>query len=272
MHALDAKAAQRGPLQGLGIVVTRPARQSTALVQRLASLGATPIAFPAIVILPPSDRSALDRAHANLDRYDFAVFVSANAVEYGAPDPARWPAHLLALAPGPGTADALIGCGIVNVVTPTTRFDSEGLLELTALANVAGKRAIIFKGEYGRDLIAAALRKRGASVDDVICYRRARPQASADGLLESMREGRVHAVTITSSEGLDNLAHVVGDEGRMLLTRIPLFVPHPRIVAYAKSLGFTPIETAGADAGLLAGLLEWSRTLRPSILDPKPDH
>lgn len=264
MHALDATTAKRGPLQGLGIVVTRPARQSTALVQQLASLGATPIAFPAIVILPPSDRTSLDRAHANLDRYDLAFFVSANAVEYGAPDPARWPAHLLAFAPGPGTADALIGCGIVNVVTPSSRFDSEGLLELRALTSVVGKRAVIFKGEDGRDLTAAALRARGASVDEVVCYRRARPKASAEGLLESMRAGRVHAITITSSEGLDNLADVVGENGRMLLKQIPLFVPHPRIAAHARSQGFTPIETAGADAGLIAGLLEWSRTRRSS--------
>lgn len=264
MHALDPSALERGPLHGLGIVVTRPARQSVALMQRLASLGATPIAFPAIVILPPSNRSALDRAHANLDRYDFAFFASANAVEYGAPNPARWPAHLLAFAPGPGTADALIGCGIVNVVTPTSRFDSEGLLELPELANIAGKRAVIFKGEEGRDLIAAALRAREASVDEVTCYRRARPLSGAEGLLEALREGTVHAITITSSEGLDNLASVLGEEGRRFFMRIPLFVPHPRIAAHAKSLGFTPIETAGADAGLVAGLLEWSRTLRSS--------
>jgi hypothetical protein len=34
-------------------------------------------------------------------------------------------------------------------------------------------------------------------------------------------------------------------------------VPHPRIALHARDLGFVPVETGGADAGLIAGLLEW---------------
>ena len=73
-------------LAGIGVLVTRPARQAAGFASRIAALGGTPIIFPAIAILPPEDSAALERAHAALAEYDFAVFVSANAVEYGVPD------------------------------------------------------------------------------------------------------------------------------------------------------------------------------------------
>ena len=136
-------ASASGPLQGVRIVITRPARQSAGLAQQIAALGGKPVMFPAIVILPPTDRSALERAQRDLAHYDYAVFVSANAVEYGVGDPGSWPAHLVALAPGPGTATALAAAGIDQVRSPTTTMDSEGLLALPELADVKGKRIAI---------------------------------------------------------------------------------------------------------------------------------
>jgi uroporphyrinogen-III synthase len=247
----------RRPLDGVGVVVTRPARQAAGLVAELAALGASPLVFPAIVILPPDDRSALDRVHASLDRYDIAIFVSANAVEYGVPSPHAWPAKLHAFAPGPGTAAALIATGVHDVTVPGASFDSEGLLALPALQDVAGKRIAIFRGDGGRELLGDTLRARGAMVDYVPCYRRAAPQSGADGRVAALRAGRVHALTVTSSEGLDNLWALLDDATRGLVRRTPVFVPHPRIVERARELGLVAIATSGADAGLIAGLLEW---------------
>jgi uroporphyrinogen-III synthase len=248
------------PLSGLGVLVTRPARQAAAFAQKLVSLGAAPVIFPAIVILPPDDRAALDDAVARLDRYDFAVFVSANAVEYGAPAASSWPASLPAFAPGPGTAEALAAAGLRDVRVPVSTFDSEGLLALPALTGVRGRRAIIFRGEGGRELLADALRERGAIVDVVSCYRRAAPTGSADGLVEALRERRIDAVTFTSSEGIDNLWAMLDDEARMRMRAVPAFAPHARIAQRAREKGMRAVETAGGDAGLIGGLLEWAAT------------
>jgi uroporphyrinogen-III synthase len=249
-----------GPLAGIGILVTRPARQAGGFAQKLAALGATPVIFPAIAILPPADTATLARVHASLSAYDVAVFVSANAVEYGAPDPRRWPPALVAFAPGPGTAEALAAVGIGGTRVPTTTFDSEGLLALPELADVAGKRVVIFRGDGGREHLGDTLVARGARVDYVACYRRAAPQSGATGLAEAFREGRVDAVTITSSEGLDNLWALADDALRAAWRTRPTFVPHPRIAAHARALGLAVVETAGGDAGLIAGLLEWAAT------------
>ena len=72
-----------------------------------------------------------------------------------------------------------------------------------------------------------------------------------------MRDGRAHAVTLTSSEGLDNLIAAVGSAGRALVERLPVFAAHPRIAERARDHGLRAIETAGGDAGLVAGLLDW---------------
>ena len=257
-YALAPQPAAAGPLAGVGVLVTRPARQAAAFAEKLAALGATPIVFPAIVILPPADRASLDAAHARLASYDLAFFVSANAAEYGAPAAGRWPATLVAFAPGPGTAEALAAVGIGDVRVPATTFDSEGLLALPELADVRGRRAVIFRGEGGRDALAAALAARGAHVDHAVCYRRAVPSAGAAGLVEALSEGRVHAVTVTSSEGVDNLWHVLGDQGRALARGLPWFAPHPRIAERARALGLEAVLTAAGDAGLVAGLLDWA--------------
>jgi len=258
VHALTPRVEPAGPLAGLGILITRPARQAGGFAQKVAVLGGAPVIFPAIVILPPSDPAPLARAHAALPEYDFAIFISANAVEYGAPDPGKWPAALVAFAPGPGTAEALAAVGIGGARIPATTFDSEGLLALPELSEVRGKRVLIFRGDGGREHLGETLRTRGATVDYVACYRRAKPECGAAGLTEALREGRVQAVTITSTEGLDNLWALADDATRTRWRACPTFVPHPRIAAHARDLGLAVIETAGGDAGLIAGLLEWA--------------
>jgi uroporphyrinogen-III synthase len=196
--------------------------------------------------------------HATLASYDFAIFVSANAVEYGVPDRRRWPASLRVFAPGPGTAEALAGVGIVDARIPASTFDTEGLLALPELQDVGGRRVLIFRGQGGRELLGDTLMQRGARVDYVSCYRRAAPEADARGLVEALADGRAHALTLTSAEGADNLLTAIGADGAALLARIPAFVPHPHIAGHVRAAGLrTVVTTSGGDAGLIAGLLEW---------------
>ncbi len=121
-----------------------------------------------------------------------------------------------------------------------------------------GKRVLIFRGDGGREHLGETLRARGAVVDYVACYRRAKPESGVAGLAEAFREDRIHAVTITSSEGLDNLWALADEATRTRWRACPTFVPHPRIAAHARDLGLAVIDTAGGDAGLIAGLLEWA--------------
>lgn len=256
LHRLDEPAPPRGPLDGIGVIVTRPARQAGAFAQKLAALGARPIVFPAIVILPPLDATALAHTHRVLATYAAAIFVSANAAEYGVPH-TPWPASVAALAPGPGSASALTDLGVPEVAFPSERHDSEGLLALPALQDVAGKRVAIFRGDGGRDLLGDTLRARGAHVDHVACYRRAPPSAGSGGLAALLRAGEADALTLTSSEGATNLVAALDAGARIVLSELPAFATHPRIAARAGALGLRAVTTASGDAGLIAALLQW---------------
>ena len=64
----------RLPLAGKRIVVTRAREQADALSARLRELGAEVIEMPTIEIRPAADYVPLDRAIADLDRYDWLIF------------------------------------------------------------------------------------------------------------------------------------------------------------------------------------------------------
>jgi uroporphyrinogen-III synthase len=251
------------PLDGLHIVVTRPAGQVAHLAEALADLGAKPVLFPVLEIFDVDDPQALQDIAIRLDEFDLACFVSPNAVEKSLTailSRRSWPPHLYAATVGRSSELALAKFGVVNVVSPQGRFDSEALLELSELQDMAGKRIVIFRGDGGRELLGDTLKQRGAEVEYVTCYRRDKPDRDPAPLLKLWGDGQLDAVTATSSEGLHNLVDMVGKLGQTWLKKTPLFVPHQRIAGLARALGCHEVILTGpGDDGLIAGLLEHYR-------------
>ena len=70
------------PLAGKRIVVTRAIEQARILKERLESLGAVVLLYPAVSFSEPSDTTELDRSIAALDGFDWVLFTSANAVRF----------------------------------------------------------------------------------------------------------------------------------------------------------------------------------------------
>ncbi|NWG32140.1 MAG: uroporphyrinogen-III synthase [Rhodocyclaceae bacterium] len=250
-----------GPLAGKNIVITRPAGQASHLAAALVALGAQPVLFPVLAIEDVADPTPILDAAIRLDDYDWAVFVSPNAVEKALAvilAERAWPETVRVATVGKSSEQALAAHGITRVVAPQERFDSEALLALPEFAAVAGQRVIIFRGDGGRDLFGDTLRSRGATVDYVTCYRRVKPAQDPAPLLRLWQEGRLDAMTVTSSEGLRNLWEMVGKLGQGWLRNTPTFVPHARIAEQARALGLRHVILTGpADAGLLAGLTDY---------------
>lgn len=251
-----------GPLADMGILVTRPRDLAAGLMQGIAQLGGIPVAFPAVDIAPPADAVTLRARIDALPDYRLAIFISPTAVAQALPAILQrhgaWPAATRIAAVGLGTARTLERLGVGPVLCAADGADSEHLLALPELADVAGARVLILRGEGGRDLLAQTLSQRGARVDHAECYRRLPPGADPVPLLARWRAGGIQAVTVTSAELLDNLFLALGHEGAALLRATPLFAPHPRIAEAARVRGVaTAIATEPGDAGLLAGLAEW---------------
>jgi uroporphyrinogen-III synthase len=246
------------PLAGLGVLITRPAGQAAGLRARLRELGGETVLFPTLDILPPADPDTLARHLADLAAFDLAIFVSPTAVQYGLAAAPAWPPGLRVAGVGQGTAAALGAAGIQPVLAPRAGADSEHLLALPELADLAKQRVLIFRGEGGRELLAETLSARGARVDYAECYRRGLPASDPAPLCDTWRRGGIQAVTVLSAQGLDNLFTLLGEQGANLIRATPLFAPHPRIAEHARGLGVaTTIATAPGEAGLVQGLVEY---------------
>ena len=233
-------------------------------MQGIADAGGTPHCFPAIAILDPADNRALLAVVDDLDRFDLAVFISANAVSKALnvvqARRGRLPDRLELLCIGRQSAQALARFGYPDGIAPAGRFDSESLLALPALAQPAGKRVVIFRGDGGRELLGNVLRERGAEVVYAECYRRARPEGAVGPLLRLWARNEIHAVTFTSVDGLRNLFDLLGKLGQQWLIRTPAIVLSPRIEAAARELGFkgrVEIAPEASDEGLLMALKAW---------------
>lgn len=253
------KAGALEPLRGRAILITRPSHQSGRLASLIREAGGEPLLFPALTIEPPSDPGPARAVLERLDRCDYAIFVSSNAVEMGlALLTGPWPRHPRAVAVGEGTAAALRNRGLPGVIVSQASADSEGLLALPQLAGPQGKRILIFRGQGGREQLGDELRRRGADVAYVECYRRGRPASEPFELLQRWENGALHAVTVMSGETLDNLWLMIGARGQRLLSATPLFVPHSSIAERAARLGLTELAvTPAGDEGMLRGLAAW---------------
>ena len=245
-------------LGGRRVVVTRPAGQAAHLAALIGAAGGEPLLFPVLEIFDAHDLRPALALIERLEMFDLAIFISANAVDKAlALVGARrsWPPALRVVTVGRGSERALRRHGFTAVIAPAERFDSEGLLELPELKQLAGKRVVIFRGEGGRELLGETLSARGAVVEYAECYRRGPPHADPAPLLALCARGGLDAFTVTSSEGLANLHALLGEAGRPCLQNTPLFAPHERIAAAARALGVrTVVLTAPGDEGLIAGL------------------
>lgn len=253
------------PLAGIGVLVTRPVHQSQRLAELIRSLGGEPLLFPAMDIVALPD-VATAPVLKRLARFDLAIFTSPNAAQLAMQRIAQaggLPAGMRVAVLGPGTAAELKKFGVREMITPQADFDSEALLDALSELKFAGKSVVIFRGQGGRELLGDSLRQRGADVEYVECYRRARPRHDLAELMPLWQQGRLRACLATSSEIVINLFDMAGEACRPWLCQTPMFVSHPRVAATAFAFGVHTIIVAGmGDEALATGLETWFARLR----------
>ena len=275
-------SANRGDLVrviGNRVIVTRPARECQHWVEQLQRSGFAAEALPLIEIGPATDPlnvQALQHAWDTLDRYAACLFVSGNAVSHffkknqppalvkpeqsainnvAHEAAASLPPQLRLMAPGPGTAAALLAAGVpaqqIDGPAPdAAQFDSQALwATIGATRDWQGRRVLIVRGQTiagqggesakaaapGRDWIAGQWSAAGAMVDFLPVYVRRAPQLSAamqQRALAASRDGSVWL--LSSSEAVDNLVAI----GCMDLSRARAVATHPRIVEAARAAGW----------------------------------
>ena len=253
---------QNKPLTGIGITITRPIDQAKKLSALISEAGGTPILFPLIEITPLADYSQFQAVISDIKDYDWAIFISSNAVQNGMPHlvKAGTTPSLKFAAIGPVTASELQSFGVKDVLTPLShvqdgdeskiRFDSESLLALLEMNNVTGKKILMVRGVGGRDVLAETLRKRGAQVTFAECYQRINPQTNCALLAQFYREKELHGIVVTSSEAMRHLLDLAGNAD--WLNNVTLFVNHARIAELPLQMGLKVLvaSTLGDEAML----------------------
>ncbi|MDD5273903.1 MAG: uroporphyrinogen-III synthase [Methylovulum sp.] len=243
-------------LAGAAVLVTRPEHQAGSLSHLIEAQGGKAIRLPTLAIVEVTDTTALQSAWANLGKFQWLIFISANAVNFalkanGGKIPELNQLRLAAV--GQSTARALAAAGFRVDLVPGHGFSSEALLAAPALQEVGGQRVLIVRGEGGREELAGQLRLRGAHVDEVAAYQRTLPDADTSPVLALLAQQRLHAITITSGEALQNLLMMVAPEYHPWLLAIPVIVVSARIAHIADGLGFKQIVVAAqpADTAIL---------------------
>ena len=217
-----------GPLQGVGILVTRPRIQAAELVTAIEAQGGNAYCFPVIEIVP-FDELDICNSVSHLGKPDISIFVSRNAVEHGI----QYADDGAIAVIGPATARAVVAAGRVVDIQPAAGFDSEHLLAEERLQDVAGKCIRIIRGSDGRELLAEELKQRGASVEYLSVYERRLPEIGiktrAD-LERQWRQGHINIVTAMSVESFTNLLELLPEWCLHQLESTPLVTPAGRVI------------------------------------------
>lgn len=193
----------------MSILVTRPSPAGEELVSRLRTLGQVAWHFPLIEFSPGQQLPQLADQLAALGESDLLFALSQHAVAFAQSQlhqqDRKWPRLPDYFAIGRTTALALHTVSGQKILYPQDREISEVLLQLPELQNIAGKRALILRGNGGRELIGDTLTARGAEVTFCECYQRC--AIHYDGAEEAMRwqAREVTMVVVTSGEMLQQL-------------------------------------------------------------------
>lgn len=249
-------------MTGWRLLLTRPADDCAALAAYLAEQGIHGGCLPLLDIEPlpetPEQRGLL----MELDRYCTVIVVSKPAARLGLERlDAYWPqppVNQRWFSVGAATGQILADYGL-DVSWPERGDDSEALLDLPAFAEslrVPNPRALIMRGDTGREMLADHLRGQGVAVDYLPLYRRRLPAYAPGELPRRVAAERLNGLVVSSGQGFEHLRELAA-EAWTELARLPLFVPSPRVAEQARAAGARQvIDCRGASAAALLQALQ----------------
>ncbi|MEI8208632.1 MAG: uroporphyrinogen-III synthase [Methylococcales bacterium] len=248
-------------LKGAQVLVTRPVHQAENLSSLIEEQGGIAVRFPTLAIVPVDDASAIKHTLAQLDSYQWLVFISANAVtmhsNHSDNDKIKKFKSARVAAIGHATAKALVKAGWSVDLTAGSGFDSAALLAMPEWQQITGQRFLIIRGQGGREELATVLQSRGATVDYLAVYKRIVPDSDRSQVQSLLEQDKLDVITITSGEALQNLLVMLEKCFQERLFDIPLVVVSNRIGQIAAETGFKRIAVthSPSDSAILETVL-----------------
>lgn len=250
------------------LLLTRPSEECAALAQTLLAAGIGSSSLPLLEIEPLALDQARHQCLGTLAQYQAFVVVSKPAARLLLDHLARAglePPLKQWFTVGEATGRILQAAGL-QVNWPASGDDSEALLSAPLLHELISRpspRVLIVRGEGGRELLAERLSQQGASVDYLELYRRCLPQYPPGTLAHQITGERLNGLVVSSGQGLEHLHRLAGADWPCL-SRMPLFVPSPRVAELARATGAQQVvECRGASAAALLAAVQ--RTAVPAL-------
>lgn len=232
------------------VLVTRPAEQAAPLVEALGSAGMEATVVPTIVIEAADAAGRLGSALADAAAAAAAVRVvvtssnGARAVLEAARLAGVEAATLRWVAVGEATARVLTAAGARDVFRPA-RASGAGIAAELRIS--PGDRLLLARGDLADGTLPAALRGRGASVDEIVAYRTApAPAGSRPTLLAALNEGPVDAIVCTSPSSVHGLVALAPADRLRSLQETIMVCIGPTTASAAREAGFTAVAEAPA--------------------------
>lgn len=214
-------------LAGRKIALLRQGRRIERAARWLTNAGAEVMLHPVSRIKDPTQYDVIDAAMAHLERYDWVIFTSGEAVE-------RWFGRMknfgldirrvrgkIAVV-GPETAMRVRDWGLVAELMPDKEFSQEGLLDAFSYMPIRGNMILFPGGQLNGSMLSEALRERGALVEEVLLYENVK-EPLALTLHQAIRTESLDAILYTASSQVEYLVEQLSVEDRQHLGHIASF-------------------------------------------------
>ena len=251
-------------LKNIMLWLTRPAGQAKKLTKLLEERGAKVFHLPLISIEALPQDKKLEKKIKKLNQYDMAFFASTNAARIGMELITTYfselPKEIEYYTPGPVTANVLEDYGL-KVVYPEKTMSTEALLILPEIKKIIKnknkKRAVVFRGVGGRELLANSLREKGVEVDYIELYKRTLPEYKQSYLKDIVKTKKPDGIVFSSAEGIHNFMALF-DKIYPDYKEVHVFVSSPRLEFIVKKIGFESVSSlkAADDNSIASGVLK----------------
>lgn len=254
--------AEKKPLFGKRVLVTRSREQAAEMVEALEEMGAEAVELPTIKIVPPESYEDLDRAISKISQpqasnlkpqasaYDWIIFTSANGVDFffrrlrELGKDVRILKGIKLAAIGPATTEKLEEVGLLVDYMPS-KYVAEAVVKGFKNLGVASQRILIPRAEVAREILPQELEKLGAQVNVVSTYRTVPDSSIIAELRRLLSEGRINIIAFTSSSTVKNFMKAVeGLNLENLLRSVQIACIGPVTAQTAEECGLKVAATA----------------------------
>ena len=271
LRAYLSSPAEPLPLSGKSILVTRAISQASEFSQMLQAKGAVAVDLPALEICEPADWQAVDEAISQLNRFNWLILTSANAVNFFLDrliqqgKDFRILASLKIAVVGRKTNRFLNQRGLVADFTPPA-FVADSLIEHFP-EDPKGLSLLFPRVESGgRDVLVKEMRAKGAEITEVAAYESACPKSIPPAAKIAIENREIDAVTFGSSKTVRHFAQLMektfGPQWLDLLDTVAVASIGPQTSRDCRELlGKVTFEAKEYTLpGLIAGLELWAKS------------